>query len=167
MYKEPKRRMDFLRGMEALCELPPGTLIMNCPPDAAMNAKIAAVKLLIEGNVHAFNEYEEDQGEVGLTHGALRAQIHRFCELWAASIYVDRREWDRLSEDKREHLRSLLQKVFFQMEADADPKIIRMQAQPSIDTFTQRKASQKGTVDPRREAFRGQVFPSGIPFDQN
>src|SRR4029077_12936154 len=97
----------------------------------------------IEGNVHAFNEYEKEQGDVSLTRGALWAQIHRLYELWAASIYVDRREWDTLSEDRREHLRSLLQKFFFQMDAEADPKVIRMQAQPSIDVC-QRKASQKG-----------------------
>lgn len=163
-YKDPKKRLEFLRGMEALCELPPGSLIMNCPSDAAMNAKVAQVKLFIEGAVNPFDKYEERQGDASLTRGALWAQIKRFYELWAASVYVDPREWSRRSEGEREHLRSVLKLFFFRMEGDTDPKIIRMQAQPSIEKLSTR-AAQKGTPDPRKQALRGTVFPSGVPFD--
>jgi HD superfamily phosphohydrolase len=163
-YKDPKKRLEFLRGMEALCELPPGSLIMNCPSDAAMNAKVAQVKLFIEGDVNPFDKYEDRQGDASLTRGALWAQIKRFYELWAASIYVDPREWDRRSAAEREHLRSVLQLFFFRMEGDTNPKIIRMQAQPSIEKLSTR-AAQKDTPDPRKQALRGFVFPSGIPFD--
>jgi len=162
-YKDPRKRLEFLQGMEALCGLRPGTLIMNCPSDAAMNAKIAKVKLFIEGTVNAFDDYESKQGDASLTRGALWAQIKRFYELWAASIYVNRREWDQLSKDRQEHLRSLLQKVFFQMEPGSDLNVVRMQAQPSIDSLSTR-AAQMGTVDPRIEALRGFTFPSGVPF---
>jgi hypothetical protein len=164
MYREPRKRLEFLRGMEALCEFPPGALIVNCPSDAAMNAKVAKVNLFIEGDVNAFDAYEQNQGEASLTRGALWAQIGRFYELWAASIYVDRREWDRLPADRQKHLKSLLREFFFQMDASADPKIVRMQMQASVQQFM-KKASQKGTVDPRRAHLRGWVFPSGLPFE--
>ena len=38
LYETPVRRLDFLRGIEALCGLPPGSCVMYCPHDATMNA---------------------------------------------------------------------------------------------------------------------------------
>jgi len=163
-YKEPKSRLEFLRLMEGLVNLPPGSLIMNCPPDARMNAKVAEVKLFIEGRVSPFDKYEETQREASLTRGALWAQIYRFYELWAASVYVDRRIWDQYSEDERDFLRSLLAQFFFHMETGTDPKIIRMQAQPAIEKLSMR-AAQKGSIDPGKRVPQGTFFPSGVPFD--
>jgi HD superfamily phosphohydrolase len=165
IYKDPPKRLEFLRGIEALCNLQSGSMVMNCPSDAAMNAKIAKVSLFVEGEITQFDTYELSQGESSLTRGALWAQISRFYELLAASVYLDRKKWDALSEDQRQHLRSLVKTFFFQMGAD-DPKIVRMQMQPSLEVFVSR-ASQHGTTDPRSETFRGFIFPSGVPFDSD
>jgi HD superfamily phosphohydrolase len=83
IYRVPKNRLAFLRMMEARCGLPWGSLVMNCPPDAMMNAKVAKVNLLVEDEVCPFDKYEE-QGEANLTRGALTAQIKRCYELWSA-----------------------------------------------------------------------------------
>ena len=163
-YKEPQNRLDYLRKMEALCQFEAGTLVMNCPPDPTMNAKIAKVNLLIEDEVSAFDDYEKQHGEAGLTHRALLAQIGRFYELWAASVYVDSRRWRLLSEEDREHLKSVLGEFFFRMDDRKAPKVSRAQLQPSLDVL-RNKASRTAAPDPAEELYRGSDFPSGMPFD--
>ena len=163
VYSSPRNRLDYLRKMEALCGFAPGTLIMNCPPDAAMNAKIAKVNLYIEDEVTRFDEYEE-RGQPNLTCGALLAQIKRFYELWAASVYVESRIWAGLSEGERKNLRSVLREFLYPMEAGKDPKIARAQMQPSLDVLRKR-ASRAGSLHPIEKAYEGTSFPSGLPFD--
>lgn len=164
IYREPQNRLDYLRKMEVLCGFEAGTLVMNCPPDAAMNAKVAQVNLLIEDEmILPFDKYEEKHRHVGLTRRALLAQIDRFYELWAASVYVDRRKWDRLSQDERKHLRSVIEEFFFQMDHQKDSLISRAQIQPSLDLL-RKKASQKATTDPAEEAYKTSQFPNGMPF---
>jgi hypothetical protein len=149
--------------MEARCGLPLGSLVMNCPPDATMNAKVAKVNLFVEDEVSPFDKYEE-QGEANLTRGALTAQIKRFYELWAAIIYIDRRVWDGLSEGERKNLRSVL-KTFFFLEPGADPSVVRAQMEPSLEILRKRKASRTGTTNVDEKQYRGLSFPSGLPFD--
>lgn len=163
IYRLPKSRLTYLRMMEARCGLPLGSLVMNCPPDATMNAKVAKVNLFVEDEVSPFDKYEE-QGEANLTRGALTAQIKRFYELWAAIIYIDRRVWDGLSEGERKNLRSVL-KTFFFLEPGADPSVVRAQMEPSLEILRKRKASRTGTTNVDEEQFRGMSFPSGLPFD--
>ncbi|MGA9390271.1 MAG: HD domain-containing protein [Candidatus Sulfotelmatobacter sp.] len=163
IYKKPANRLKFLRMMELLCDLPRGSLIMNCPTDAAMNAKVAMVNLFVEDEVSPFATYEE-QGEPNLTHGALHAQIERFYELWAASIYVDRRVWDDLSPGEKKNLRSAL-KGFFLLAPGDDPNVIRDQMEPSIQTMRKR-ASRSAASNPDEAAYKGSIFPSGVPFDK-
>jgi HD superfamily phosphohydrolase len=164
IYRVPKNRLAYLRMMEARCGLPWGSLVMNCPPDATMNAKVAKVNLFVEDEVSPFDKYEE-QGEANLTRGALTAQIKRFYELWAAIIYIDRRVWDALSEGERKNLRSVL-KTFFFPEQGADPSVVRAQMEPSLDILSNRKASRSGTTNVDEEQYRGKFFPSGLPFDK-
>jgi HD superfamily phosphohydrolase len=159
LYAEPRRRLDYLRKMEALCELPPGTLVMNCPPDSSMNAKIAKVNLLIEDRVSPFDEYEETGT---LTHGALSAQVKRFYELWAASVYVSRQVWNERLPVEQQHLKSVLKEFLFQMEPGKDPKITRLQMEPSLKVL-QARASRSGSQG--RRTYRETSFPSGLPFD--
>jgi hypothetical protein len=163
IYRVPKNRLAYLRMMEARCGLPWGSLVMNCPPDATMNAKVAKVNLFIEDEVSPFDKYEE-QGEANLTRGALTAQIKRFYELWAAIIYIDRRVWDALSEGERKNLRSVL-KTFFFLEPGADPSVVRAQMEPSLDILRKRRASRSGTTSVDEEQYRGLFFPSGLSFD--
>lgn len=66
-YQSPERRSAYLSEIEALCCLPEGSLIMYCPPSAQMNAKIANVKLLIDGQIETFWGYETREGQPGYT----------------------------------------------------------------------------------------------------
>jgi hypothetical protein len=159
LYVQPQARLDYLRKMEALCQLPSGALVMNCPPDSSMNAKVAKVNLLVEDRVSPFDKYEEDGT---LTHGALAAQVKRFYELWAASVYVNRQVWDPLSAGEQQNLKSLLKEFLFQMEAGKDPLVTRAQMQPSLDVL-RAKASRSGSEGSR--SYTGTPFPSGLPFD--
>lgn len=164
VYSTPRtNRLDFLRKMEALCNLLPGTLVMNCPPSAEMNAKVAEVNLFVEDDVSTFIEYEK-QGEPNLTRGALLAQISRFYELWAASIYVESQTWQQLSDVERKNLKSVLGEFFF-LQPGSDPKIIRAQMQTSLDTLGKRRAARTGSTNPDVEPYRGSTLPSGVPFD--
>src|SRR5207245_488303 len=45
IYQRPANRLAFVTGLEALCRLPRGSVVMYCPHDARMNAKIARVNL--------------------------------------------------------------------------------------------------------------------------
>jgi HD superfamily phosphohydrolase len=163
IYKEPRNRLKFLRMLEAQCELQAGTLIMNCPPDPRMNAKVAEVNLYVEDDVRAFNEYEGQSGDSGLTHGALSAQINRFYELWAANIYVDRRIWDQLREGEKKNLKAVLKALFFVASGD-DPKVVRAQMEPLLAVL-RKKASRAGTTNPDTAVYSGLDFPSGVPFE--
>jgi len=162
IYRDPKNRLSFLRMLEALCLLPSGSVIMNCPPDAAMNAKIAKVNLYIEDKVSPFDAYEK-HGQPNLTGGALLAQISRFYELWAVSIYVDGKIWYAMSETERKNLKSVLKEFLFQMETGKDLEIARTQMQPSLDVIRKR-ASRSGAIDPAQDAYKEATFPSGMPF---
>jgi hypothetical protein len=117
----------------------------------------------VENDVSPFIEYEE-RGEPTLTRGALVAQIHRFYELWAASVYVDSQTWEDLSEGERRNLKSVLKEFFF-LETGSDPQIVRAQMQPSLDTLRKKRAARMGSTSPDEESYRGSTLPCGIPFD--
>ena len=60
---------------------------MYCP-DKAMNAKIAEVKIYLNGTIAMLHEREDDN-EKELTGGHLPAQLNRFRRLWRIQVYVD------------------------------------------------------------------------------
>jgi HD superfamily phosphohydrolase len=164
LYRAPENRHAFLRGMEARCNLSVGSLIMYCPPSAAMNAKIAKVNLLVEGEVVPFDEYDNEDSN--LTRGALWAQIHRFYELWSAQVYIDRATWDSLSLTGQQNLRATLKEFFFQMRPDTDVAIVRAQVEASIRAVLGERpmAARAGSVAPELDRFTDFVFPSGLKF---
>lgn len=166
IYRIPQNRLSYLQGIEALCDLPPGSLAMYCPPDATMNAKIAKVNLYIEGEITPFDKYEENQGDASLTHGALEAQIKRFYELWSVQIYIERTCWDKLSSFAKENLKKVLKEFFFQTTPDSDPRIARSNVEASVQTVLNETsaAARSGTKDPRTERLKGFKFPSGLEF---
>lgn len=168
LYNVPQNRLAFLSGLEARCGLPAGSLVMYCPPDAKMNAKIARVKLFIEGEVYPFDEYERVRGDSGLTGGALLAQLKRFYELWSAYIFVERTCWDGLSESARRNLQSVIECFFYQTDPDADLKIARSQVDYSIQTVCAETilAAFRSSFGnpPGVEKFENFKFPSGLPF---
>jgi len=151
--------------VEILCLLPPGSLIMYCPHDARMNAKVAEVNLYVEGEVSAFDAYEKKHDGASLTRGALAAQIARFYELWGAQVYVERTCWDGMAEIARGHLRAVLRAFFFQINHGYSVDIVRTQIEPSIDVIRKAmKAARSGSSDPEQHEFREFVFPIGMPF---
>jgi HD superfamily phosphohydrolase len=168
LYRVPENRLMFLRGVEALCNLPVGSLVMYCPKDASMNAKIAKVNLFIDGDVSQFDQYEESQGESGLTHGALGAQIERFYELWSAYVFIKRDCYDHLSPTVQQNLRSVVQCCFYRKDRTTDAKIARSQIQVSVEAVLRESSltafrSNFGNP-PAVEKFRGFTFPSGVAF---
>ena len=169
MYRDPQNRLDFLRGLEALCSLPVGSLVMYCPPDARMNAKIAEVNLLVGGAILPFDRYEEDSGESGLTRGALKAQVQRFYELWSAHVFVERSCWSLMSKVVRRHLQSVIKCFFFQDQDDpgVDLKVIRSEVQISVAKIGEQDliAARGRYGNPLPvENHEGFQFPSGLPF---
>lgn len=167
LYRKPDNRQKFLRGMEARCNLPAGSLVMYCPPDARMNAKVAKVNLLIEGDVTQFDEYDKGGEDSNLTRGALWAQIRRFYELWSAQIYVERVTWDSLSLKGKKNLRATFKEFFFQMRPDTDVAIVREQVEVSISTVLAENlmAARVESAAPELDKFAEFIFPSGLPFE--
>lgn len=167
LYRIPDNRQKFLRGMEARCNLLPGSLVMYCPPNARMNAKIAKVNLLIEGDVRQFDEYDTDGEDSNLTRGALWAQIRRFYELWSAQVYVDRLTWDSYSSNGKQNLRATLKEFFFQMRPDTDIEIVRKQVDVSIAAVLEESplAARDNSAVPELDMFVDFIFPSGLPFE--
>lgn len=169
LYSQPAGRQAFLQGLESLCDLPRGTLIMYCPPGASMNAKIARVNLLVDGDVKAFADYELEMGEGGLTGGALGAQIKRFYQLWGVSVYVERTKWDALGEDGREWLRAIVKDVLYHGDEQVLPATIRSKIDPLVlklrSAASKNVAARSDTRDSAPKMQPGFVFPSGVPFE--
>ena len=116
----------------------------------------------------SLDEYEEGQGEYGLTGGALSAQLKRFYELWSAHIFIERTCWDRLSESARSNLRSVIQCFFYQMNPEADLKVARSQVDSSIEVVSKETTLAAFRTSfgnpPNVENFKNFKFPSGLPF---
>jgi HD superfamily phosphohydrolase len=82
-----QNRLRALRSLEEDFELSPCSLAMYCPP-SAMNAKIAAVKVLVDDSVVSLDEHEQSEQDAGLTGGHLAAQKKRFGRLWRFLIAI-------------------------------------------------------------------------------
>ena len=140
---------------------------MYCPPSAAMNAKVAKVNLLIEGEVTPFDEYDKDGDESSLTRGALWAQIRRFYELWGAQVFVDRVTWEEMTVQGQNNLRAVLQDFFFSRNSETDAAIVRQQVEASVRAVQDerpRLAARADSSAPELDRFAEFVFPSGLPF---
>lgn len=104
---KPEVRHKQILMLERLLQLPAGSVALYAPPSARMNAKIAQVKLLIDGEITPFFKYEKGRGDAALTGGLLAAQVQRFHELWGVSIYVNRPQWHLYSSHSPEILGEL------------------------------------------------------------
>lgn len=79
--------------------LPGGSVTMYCP-DKRMNAKVARVRIHIDGEIAPFNDWES-QNDQQLSGGHLDAQTRRFERLWRVHVFVARDVWDKMSHRKR------------------------------------------------------------------
>jgi hypothetical protein len=131
-----------------------------------MNAKVAKVKLLIDDEVIAFDDYELRHGAGGLTCGALTAQVSRFYQLWSTYVFVEPTCWSELDDTQKAHLRSVLDRFLFQMKVGADPQVARREVEASVGVIRNRKrrAARSGTQEPDEAEYAAFTFPSGLPY---
>lgn len=103
----PKRRNEAVQLIEEDIGLPPGSLVMYCP-DKSMNAKIARVRIYINGTIAQFDEWEESNDHM-LGGGHLEAQLHRFDRLWRIHLFVAREVWAAMQPERQELLRQAIE----------------------------------------------------------
>jgi HD superfamily phosphohydrolase len=87
-------RETALRQIEADFGLQTGDVVMYSPR-AKMNSKIAEVKVLVGGELHRLDRFDEVSPHK-LAGGHLSAQLERFRNLWLVTFLVDPRVADRL-----------------------------------------------------------------------
>jgi HD superfamily phosphohydrolase len=166
MYRRPEDRLKYLRGVEMLCDLPAGSLVMYCPHDVKMNAKIARVKLLVDDEVIAFDEYEKRHKAEGLTCGALTAQIRRFYQLWCAQVFVDPVCWQALTKEQQLHLKSILGDFFSRTVRSEPVEVARLKIESSVRILRARnkmaaRTARNATSDSIADDY---IFPNGLPY---
>lgn len=96
-----RKRNSAMRVLEKDFGLPPGSLVIYSP-DKGMNAKVAEVKIHVNGHIGVFKELDEK--EQILSGGHIGAQLRRFSRLWRIHVGVDREVWRNLSEPLRQAL---------------------------------------------------------------
>ncbi len=79
-------RESALSTLEQDFNLTKGSIAMCCP-ESRMNAKIADVRILVEGNIEKFKDYEGNHSN-NLSAGHLEAQLERFQSLWKIGFYA-------------------------------------------------------------------------------
>lgn len=169
---DPDVRRRQIVMIEKLLNLEPGSITLYAPPSAKMNAKIAQVKLLIDGQILPFSEYEKRRGDQALTGGVLAAQVRRFHELWGVSIYINRPQWHLYAEhagDILSELEHLLRHSVYMAPQDMERKnSIRQGFEPVIAKA--RVATNRGEpllngspVDEHSTHSTG-LFISGLPY---
>jgi uncharacterized protein len=88
-YRGPRgatNRLNSIRLLEGDFGLPVGSIAMYCP-DKAMNAKIARVRVHVNGAIDELEEWDKKYHD-DLTGGHLRAQLHRFQRLWRVNLVI-------------------------------------------------------------------------------
>lgn len=103
-----RNRATTLRCLENDFGLAAGSLAMYCP--ARVNAKIAEVRIEVEGHIAKFNQYEKDFDNA-LSGGHLDAQLRRFKDLWRIHFFIDPVERERIGEAMERLLREAISRL--------------------------------------------------------
>ena len=132
-----ENRLMAVRNLEEDFHLPPGSIVMYCPP-LQMNTKIAKVGIFSKGRVDSLNKLDADGGISG---GHLRAQQDRFRRLWRILFAIDPEVYEDLEQgDLLSCLRDAIEKMTLwtasDLEDDPDDGI-----RPIAETLTRRPAS--------------------------
>ena len=132
-----ENRLMAVRNLEEDFHLPPGSIVMYCPP-LQMNTKIAKVGIFSKGRVDSLNKLDADGGISG---GHLRAQQDRFRRLWRILFAIDVEVYEDLKRgDLLSCLRDAIEKMTLwtasDLEDDPDDGI-----RPIAETLTRRPAS--------------------------
>lgn len=110
-------RLLAVRALEEEFALPPGSVVMYCPP-RNMNSKIAEVGIYSKGHVDSLANFDRD-GRI--TGGYLQAQQERFQRLWRISFALDRDRLQDLEEgDLLDLFRRLIDKTTLWVPGDLD-----------------------------------------------
>lgn len=83
-----RQRRHALQLFELELELPPGSLVLYCPPPK-MNSKIAEVKFIVRDSIRMLETWDRDKRLAG---GHCQAQLDRFRNLWRAEVFLKESE---------------------------------------------------------------------------
>jgi HD superfamily phosphohydrolase len=109
-------RLQALRTLETDFGLPAGSLAMYCP--ASMNAKIAKVKVAVDGQISSFDTWEDHPNR--LSGGHLAAQQNRFKRLWRVHVFIDSDVIAGLSTAAKRLLKSVVKELVFPKNVDPE-----------------------------------------------
>lgn len=143
---------------------------MYCPPDTRMNAKVAEVKVLIDGRIVELYTYEKENGskEGTLTSGAVGAQLRRFQHLWKVRYFIHPDVWESLSEQRRITLVHIFKQLATPEKNGAAKGILRKSLEPLFNEFAgETKQAARGghemPIDSPILSDRTQLS-NGVPF---
>jgi HD superfamily phosphohydrolase len=145
-------------------ELQPGSLAIYCP-EKGMNAKIADVKIHVNGSIETFSRWERDNNSLGGGH--LKAQITRFESLWRVHIFMERGEWSRLDRATLALLRTAVHTLVLgfsvtgnTLEESAEILATQLSQQSQIGYA---KGKSPRPVIAARSRVEPPAYPSGAP----
>jgi HD superfamily phosphohydrolase len=112
-----ENRLMAVRNLEEDFQLPPGSIVMYCPP-LQMNTKIAKVGIFSKGRVDSLNKLDADGGISG---GHLQAQQDRFRRLWRILFAIDGEVYEELEQgDLLSSLRDAIEKMTLWSASDLE-----------------------------------------------
>lgn len=101
-------RNAAMRALEKDFKLPEGSLAVYSP-DKGMNAKIARVRIHLDGHIAQFAKFDAEHRKGALSGGHLDAQLDRFQGLWRIQVVVAAEVWRELSPEMQTTLRSAIE----------------------------------------------------------
>jgi HD superfamily phosphohydrolase len=102
-------RLQALRTLEADFQLPPGSVVMYCPPHG-MNTKIAQVNVLRDDSISELWQVERGEQD-WVTGGHLNTLERRFHRLWRITFAIERSAHDRMQAECPDGLDELLEVI--------------------------------------------------------
>jgi len=163
----PTSRLDALRKLEDDFSLTRGALAIYFPAPA-MNAKIARVKISVDGQIAEFDRWEGKGNAI--SGGHLTAQQQRFNRLWRVHVVIDRRE--ELTDEAKELLYDAVNKLVLPKKTNEAQLRARAAsiARHAFRIADQKLAAFAQGVDVSRVAARGdrwETYPTGAPCLRN
>jgi uncharacterized protein len=101
-------RNEAMRTLEKDFKFPAGSLAVYSP-DKGMNAKIAKVRIHVDGHIAQFAKFDSEHRKRALSGGHLDAQLDRFQGLWRIQVVIAKEVWDRLLPQVQTALRSAIE----------------------------------------------------------
>jgi hypothetical protein len=164
----PDARLRVARLLEDNFGLRPGSIALYCP-DKGMNAKIAEVKIHVNGSVASFHKWEDEHGNT-LSGGHLAAQRARFQRLWRIHVFLERSAYEGLSTEVRRLLQQAVHDLVLTPAIDRDDlraaalALARLGSQVRGMPFYGKKVGDAVRIGARNDAAAAaDQYPSGAP----